>query len=72
MTENSGVMDQITFPDQLTPANRSDPYTGDVSVRVPGGVGRSAKIRIENSAAQPATILGIFQEVGISEGGESE
>ena len=72
MTENSAELDQATFPDQMSPANRTDPYTGDISVRVPGGVGRSARIRVENTVSQPVTILGVFQEVGVHEGGEGE
>ena len=65
VTENSSALDQAAFPDQLSPANKAAPYTGDVTVRVPGGAARSCRIRIENGAPQPVTVLGVFQEVGL-------
>jgi hypothetical protein len=65
ITENSSVLDQVTFPDQLSPADRAAPYTGDVVARTPGGAGRSCRLRLENGAPQPVTVLGIFQEVGV-------
>ncbi|MDR1515655.1 MAG: hypothetical protein LBS45_08170 [Synergistaceae bacterium] len=68
MTENSSILDQATFPDQLSPANKTTPYTGDVVVRTPGGAARSCRLRIENNAPQPVTVLGVFQEVGINGG----
>jgi hypothetical protein len=70
ITENSDLVDQVTFPDQLSPSNRAIPYTGDIYIRVPGGTARSCRLRVENDAPQPVTILGVFQEVGIHESSE--
>jgi hypothetical protein len=68
MTENSSKIDPAVFPGDLSPRNRPDPYTGEVYVKMPGGVSRTCRVRVENSAPQPVTLLGIFQEVEINEG----
>jgi hypothetical protein len=57
MTENSGALDTVL--------EETTPYTGDVYVRLPGGVGRTCRVRVENDAPAPVTLLGIFQEVEV-------
>jgi hypothetical protein len=68
LTENSTALDQITFPGELAPQYRTEPYTGDACVSVPGGAAKSCRLRIEADQPLPVTILGVFQEVEVHEG----
>ena len=68
MTENSGELDQIAFPGELSPKYRDKPYTGDVHLAIPGGVGREARLRVENRSPRPLTLLGYYQTVEVGEG----
>jgi hypothetical protein len=60
INENSDRLDTLIL--------RSDPFTGDVHVRLPGGMGRACRIRIENNEPKPLSVLGIYQEVSINAG----
>lgn len=68
ITENSSKLDQVKFPGQRSPAYLDAPYTGDIVVSVPGGIGRQSRVRVENREAIPAAILGIYQTVDIGDG----
>ena len=68
MTENSDELDQIKFPGDLSPRYLNAPYTGDIQFESPGGVGRSARVRVENRTPRPLTLLGFYQMVDINEG----
>lgn len=59
-TENNTKLDQARFPVAAT-----FPFTGDVRVELPGGMGRGCRLRIENDTAAPITILGVFPEVDV-------
>ena len=59
VTENSRALDRIH--------DSQTPYTGDINVRLPGGAGRLCRIRVENDKPGPLSVLGIFQEVDVSE-----
>lgn len=68
ITENGEAVDPVRFPGDASPRNRTEPYTGDIHVEWPGGVGRRNQIRIENETPHPVTILGIFPEVEVNAG----
>ena len=67
MTENSKELDQITFPLELSPRYRDDPYTGDIHLAFPGGAGREGRLRVENRSPRPLTLLGFYQIVELGE-----
>jgi hypothetical protein len=60
MTENSSRLDIVHHSDE--------PYTGDIYVRLPGGMAKTCRIRVENAYPGPMAVLGIFQEVAVSDG----
>ena len=66
VTENSAELDALQFPGSESPGASSAPYTGDVRLVAPGGVGRTCRVRLENDEPYPVTILGIFPEVVIN------
>jgi len=53
ITENSQALDRA----------QGVPYTGDINLRLPGGMGKTCRVRIENDYPGPMTVLGIFKEV---------
>lgn len=67
VTENSAELDALQFPGSESPGASSAPYTGDVRLVAPGGVGRTCRVRLENDEPYPVTILGIFPEVILNE-----
>ena len=68
VNENNVRMDELQFPDALSPGPSPAPYTGDVRMVIPGGMARGARIRVENARPAPVTLLGVFPEVEIHEG----
>jgi len=66
VTENNKLVDQIKFDGQLSPEYLDTPFTGDVTISVPGGTSRQARVRIENREPYPITITGIYPTVDIS------
>jgi hypothetical protein len=58
-TENSGKLDVVL--------NRPDPYTGDIYPRLPGGMGRKGRLRIESAAPGPLCVLGVYQDVTVND-----
>ena len=68
-TENlSARMDELQFPDKLSPGPAGRLYTGDVRMHIPGGTARGCRVQVIASQARPVTILGLFPEVEIHEG----
>jgi hypothetical protein len=59
ITENSTKLDVVH--------NSESPYTGDIYARLPGGMGKTCRLRIEKDTPGPLTVLGIFQEVTVHE-----
>ena len=59
VTENSKILDCVL--------DSEVPFTGDINVPLPGGMGKRCCIRVENDKPAPMTLLGIFQEVTIHE-----
>lgn len=68
VNESNVRMDELQFPDALSPGPSPMPYTGDVRMVIPGGMARGARIRVENDRPAPVTLLGVFPEVEIHEG----
>lgn len=60
LTENNRKLDDIRFP-----PGSVRPYTGDLRIELPGGMGRMCRLRIENDRPGPITILGVFPEVDV-------
>jgi hypothetical protein len=58
-----GKLDVIQFPDRPSPGYRSQRWTGDARMVIPGGTARKARIKVVNDTAAPVTILGVFPEV---------
>ena len=59
-TENNRELDTARVP-----VGAELPYTGDLRVELPGGMGRMSRLRIEHDEASPITILGVFPEVDV-------
>lgn len=67
VTENSGEPDGLQFPLEDHPGEHRPPYSGDVRLVAPGGMGRTCRVRLFNDAPSPVTVLGIFPEVVVDE-----
>lgn len=67
ITENSNRLDEVVFPDQIGPGYKTAPWSGDIYLEVPGGKGRTCRLRIENENPTPISILGIWSSVDIME-----
>jgi len=67
ITENSTELDMIEFPDQVGPGYKSQPWTGDVYLKPPGGMGKICRLRIESDQATPLTVIGIWRGVEVPE-----
>lgn len=65
--EAAPQMDGLIFPGALSPGPKWPPFSGDVRMQIPGGVGRTCRIRIENDEPGPVCVLGIFPEVVIDD-----
>lgn len=65
MTENSDVVDMVQFMDSDTPGYAPQPYSGDVHLTVPGGNGKSCRLKITNSEPTPLTIIGMWKRVEV-------
>lgn len=63
ITENSSVLDNLPI---------SGLYTGDVRLNLPGGMGRTCRLRLECDAASPVGVLGIFPEIVLEPEGTNE
>lgn len=61
ITENNTALDGRVYP---------EPFTGDLRIEVPGGMGRMCRLRIENNEPRPLTILGVFPEVDVYADGQ--
>ena len=59
-TENNRELDTARVP-----VGAGLPYTGDLRIELPGGMGRMCRLRIEHDEASPITILGVFPEVDV-------
>jgi hypothetical protein len=55
ITENSVKLDVVL--------DKPEPYTGDICVRLPGGMGKECRVRIESHEPGPVCVLGVYQEV---------
>lgn len=64
---SSPVLDELQFPGASSPGTSAAPFSGDVRLFPPGGVSRTCRVRLENNAAYPVTILGFFPEVVLYE-----
>ena len=59
VNENSSTLDELL--------DASVPYTGDIYARLPGGMGKECRMRVEHGLPGPLTLLGIFPEVTVHE-----
>jgi hypothetical protein len=67
VTENNEALDELQFPDALSPGSSPTLFTGDVRLQARGGSGRRCRVRVMNDQARPVTLLGMFPEVEVHE-----
>jgi hypothetical protein len=59
VNENGSALDVIL--------DAGAPFTGDIYARLPGGMGRQCRLRIEHGSPGPLTVLGYYSQVTIHE-----